>query len=729
MNQKGYFFISYVHENRDIAKKLSEFLMDMGVEVWWDTNIQAGTQWSDELESKILETSGLIVLLTEELKAREKSTVFREIEFAKEAGRRLLPIKLCKDLGERLKSLIGDIHYIDLTGEQSSDGLFDMKKEELLHFCNRWESDDQLMAFDSWLSDERKREIVVAMKRNRRRLEGHRREHVERLETSCQDSFSVPAWWRLSSTHSEEGNRAIIGFKHKQCSYRSNEDNLGLGCFNCGYYAGAALKSNRGASLLQLKQQLLNGLREVFENSSGVKFDVIEFLSDGSFLDANEYEVTAQREVMDELSDLPWLRRVLIESRPEFVEHQRITDLMDCLNQGDSSSNKELEIGIGLETADDFIRNLCINKGFSLKRFEEALDEVVKVRESGHNCSVVCYLIIKPAFLSEEEAIEDTIITLRYLRKAAEERGHPDLIRPKLEPAAVSRGTMLSLLYNDGEYQPLNYWSVLEILTRAVTDENLDVSSSLLRIGAREDMDDVAKVPAIYIEREGRARFDQVDFAVYTAIQDFNRHGYTSPSAVVNDLDTGASSDERLALRNLLSVYTQIRSALQKKDSAGFAHSSRENWRRLVFSDGSRATAIEQFYREHQDGIASSEGSDFLQEIYQTLDILEAFDARRSEEFARAAAGLLRSDDKEELANLIERSFTSNMVGVRVVDIDEESDFIDGSMCERSDFYRVFLEVQDFVTRRIYPIWTQIDVADYSDLDVTDTPDLQGLTF
>jgi radical SAM enzyme (TIGR01210 family) len=728
----GFFFISYKRENLELASQLHSFLEANGVDAWMDRKIGPGTVWTDELLKRIVDSAGIMILLSNELNRSESSTVLTEISAANENQKRILPIKLCQEaLSQKLLELLGDIEWLDLSEDVANNGdnsIFERNKQEILEFCNRWESDEQLLSHESWLTASRKQQIAVSMKRHLIQLEKHRHQHLQELTKHKKQTFSEPSWWRLSATHSEDGNRAIIGFRHKQCAYRTKDDKMNLGCFNCGYYAGAAPQGT-GASLIQLKQQLLNGLRQVFEHSSGVNFDVIEFLSDGSFLDANEYEVASQRAILNLLSRLPWLRRVLIESRPEYVEHQRLIGLLSSLNPARGTREIELEIGIGLETGDDFIRQVCINKGFARSDFEHALDEIVRVRTKGFKCSAVCYLILKPAFLTEKEAIEDTIRTLKYLRRAAVERGYIDLIRPKLEPAAVSRGTMLSLLYKEGEYKPLNYWSVLEILTRAVQDPETGDIADLLRIGAREDMDDVAKVPAIYADRDGKSRFDQVDFAVYTAIQNFNRHGGIAPSEFSEQgcdhrsvstppiTESGEpTAIQSNAFSDLLAVYSSIRSAMAQEDRTQFAFESRNLWKQDVFGNHGITTAIESFFESNESVIAVSEGSTFLEEIYQALDVIESFDAKRSLEFLHAVIPLLDKGDREGLAKLIEGSFKSDLVGVRVVDVDEESDVVEGQTGLEHTFYRVFLEVQDFVSRKVYPIWTQIDTSSCKEL-------------
>nr|VFJ50180.1 MAG: radical SAM enzyme, TIGR01210 family [Candidatus Kentron sp. FW] len=178
---------------------------------------------------------------------------------------------------------------------------------------------------------------------------------------------------------------------------------------------------------------------------------------------------------------------------------------------------------MNFESSDEFIREVCINKGFTNEEFEQAISVISSLDESCWNhVSVVAYLLVKPTFLTQRESIEDIIFSLKYL-KFLEDK-YRVRIAPKLEPAAIVNGTLLSLLHQDKDssfhYEPLNYWAVLEILARIARDSK--ILGMNIRIGAREDMDEMMTPPAIY--KEDGETFHPFDFVVYEAIQKFNQH-------------------------------------------------------------------------------------------------------------------------------------------------------------------------------------------------------------
>ena len=209
---------------------------------------------------------------------------------------------------------------------------------------------------------------------------------------------------------------------------------------------------------------------------------------------------------------------MLVESTPNKVYDERV-ELSQRI-QG-LREDQNMEIGIGLETVDDFIRILCLNKGYHKEDFEKAIDHILKLPQHHRSrISVVGYVLVKPPWLTENEAIKDAVKTIAYLHSLSEQKAIS--ILPALEPTIISGGTLLSYLWERNEYEPLNYWSVLEVLCAIYYHEECAAILSKIRIGTRGDMDDSAKMPAVY-GKDGR--YDKYDFVIYKAIQSFNQHG------------------------------------------------------------------------------------------------------------------------------------------------------------------------------------------------------------
>lgn len=205
------------------------------------------------------------------------------------------------------------------------------------------------------------------------------------------------------------------------CSWRK--------CYMCGYWSESRDLNNN-----VLKEQI----DLVFEKLGDVK--ILKVFTSGSFLDEREIPLELRSYFLDKCREIG-IKKLIIESRPEFVEKEKLKDFRGI----------ELEIGIGLETANDFIRDQCINKGFS---FSDFLKSAEIIKREGFR--VKCYLLLKPPFLSESEAIRD-------LKDSAEKvKDYVDLISVNL--MNIQKGTLVERLWERGLYRPPWLWSVLEVL-------------------------------------------------------------------------------------------------------------------------------------------------------------------------------------------------------------------------------------------------------------------------
>jgi len=138
----------------------------------------------------------------------------------------------------------------------------------------------------SHLSSNRKKEIVEKICntlphfisfRNKYFSKNTKKPNKSKLKRIMQE----PAWYSLANTNSESGYRFMMGFKNKGCSYWTN-DPYKLGCFACGYCSG--IIPDVEPSNEELLKQFDAALSAVLETDR--KFDVIEFLNDGSFFES-----------------------------------------------------------------------------------------------------------------------------------------------------------------------------------------------------------------------------------------------------------------------------------------------------------------------------------------------------------------------------------------------------------------------------------------------------------
>jgi hypothetical protein len=149
--------------------------------------------------------------------------------------------------------------------------------------------------------------------------------------------------------------------------------------------------------------------------------------------------------------------RIVVESLPDFVEREKLADF--------TGVGLETDVAVGLETATDRVRHDCVNKYFDFSDFEAACAEA---REA--DAGVKAYLLMKPPFLSESEAIADMESSIRRCTDA--EGCHT----VSMNPTNVQRYTMVDQLHFRGGYRPPWLWSVAEVLESTADVDAIVVS-------------------------------------------------------------------------------------------------------------------------------------------------------------------------------------------------------------------------------------------------------------
>ncbi|MBF0502336.1 MAG: hypothetical protein HQM09_19505 [Candidatus Riflebacteria bacterium] len=178
----------------------------------------------------------------------------------------------------------------------------------------------------------------------------------------------------------------------------------------------------------------------------------VDLYNSGSFFADEEMPPEVRTHVFKCLGSFP-LSRVLVESRPEFITSERVEEARRLLG------NIPLEVGIGLESADDDIRERFIRKGFDRSAFESAS---AVLSETG--AGMVVNILLKPLGLEESAAVDDAVSTGRYVFELAGRLGLST--RVALQPVFVAPGTPLETEFLAGRYLPPNLWSVVEVVRR-----------------------------------------------------------------------------------------------------------------------------------------------------------------------------------------------------------------------------------------------------------------------
>jgi radical SAM enzyme (TIGR01210 family) len=217
------------------------------------------------------------------------------------------------------------------------------------------------------------------------------------------------------------------------------------GCSMCGYFNDTA---GQGVG----ERELLHQFEEAMKNFSGER--IVKIFTSGSYINEDEIPKTAQDAILADLALKT--EKIIFETRPEFVTKERIEDLV--------SPNK-IEVAIGLESATDYVLEHSINKGFTVAYFEKAARLLNRM-----NIPIKTYLLVKPPFLSEKEAIEDAVSSARFASEYSK--------TISFNPVNVQRHTIVDRLWRNGEFRPPWLWSVVEVLKQSNTLDDVRVMSS-----------------------------------------------------------------------------------------------------------------------------------------------------------------------------------------------------------------------------------------------------------
>ena len=259
------------------------------------------------------------------------------------------------------------------------------------------------------------------------------------------------------------------------------------GCTMCGYVAESVEGGTVAHEDLMAQIQVCLDHEDEQEDDSGKEMnhraEQVKIYTSGSFLDEREVPAETREAIAETFADR---ERIVLESLPDFVDRESLAPFTE--------RGLETDVAIGLETATDRIRHDCVNKYFDFASFEHAATEAVTA-----GAGIKAYLLMKPLFLSEGEAIADMEDSIR--RCASVEGVHT----VSMNSTNVQRYTMVDDIYFAGGYRPPWLWSVAAVLESTADADVLVVSDP---VGHGSD--------------RGPHNCGECDERVQRAIKDFN---------------------------------------------------------------------------------------------------------------------------------------------------------------------------------------------------------------
>lgn len=197
----------------------------------------------------------------------------------------------------------------------------------------------------------------------------------------------------------ESVDRIMIVLRANGCEhYKKNG-----GCAMCSHFNGTMPNDIvTDQNYIEQWNSVVNGtcLDVENENFSLNNFPVVCVYNLGSLLNQNEISVDAVKYIFKSLDTFKGVKKVIIESRAEYVKDNILQEIR-------KNFSGVVEVGIGVESTNSKIRQLCHHKGLQkLELIKKAVNRLHK-----YDFKALAYVNFKPCFLTETESIDDAIQT------------------------------------------------------------------------------------------------------------------------------------------------------------------------------------------------------------------------------------------------------------------------------------------------------------------------------
>ncbi len=242
----------------------------------------------------------------------------------------------------------------------------------------------------------------------------------------------VSCWTEEEVLDGEACDAMVLILATKGCSWA-----LRSGCSMCGY-------TNESSSLAtdeSVWEQYVSGLKNFRQQK------VLKIYTSGSFLDNFELSTELRRRILSDASQR--FEKIVVETRHEYITQKTLDEL--------SEFGERLMFAVGLESSNDIVVNYSVNKPSCFSHFARAAELARRNR-----FRIKAYIMLKPPFLSEIDAIRDASQTIRDVKPYA------DTI--SVNPTNIQKDTVVELLWKRGAYRPPWLWSVVAVLNSGYGD-------------------------------------------------------------------------------------------------------------------------------------------------------------------------------------------------------------------------------------------------------------------
>lgn len=264
-------------------------------------------------------------------------------------------------------------------------------------------------------------------------------------------SWTEAAEWHLkySNINKKSELALTVTLSPTGCEWAQNG-----GCTMCGEFEGSykerKLIQDPKFHISQFAMAISNP--QIWKTAKLENHDIswLRINQEGNFFNEAEMNRVAQFAILNLASHIHEIKKITVESRPQYLTEDVISNVAQIFE----GSGINFEIGMGFEAKNEVIRNICINKQEKNSDFVQAVALLKR-----YGISPLAYIIIKPPFLTEAEAIDEAVETAHFAYEIGFER-------ISFEPMSIHPYTLVDALRQTGDYSAPWLWSVVEIVKR-----------------------------------------------------------------------------------------------------------------------------------------------------------------------------------------------------------------------------------------------------------------------
>lgn len=243
------------------------------------------------------------------------------------------------------------------------------------------------------------------------------------------DPFNyVSCWTEEESLNGKDCEALVLILATKGCSWA-----LRSGCSMCGYTNDSSSRATDDSIWIQYN----TAMKKLHDQR------IVKIYTSGSFLDRFEISPELRCRIIEDL--YPRVDEIVVETRHEYITE----DNLEAVRR----FSDKLVLAVGLESSNDMILNYSVNKPSNFSHFRKSV-----ALASSMGFGIKSYLMLKPPFMAEPDAIEDAVSTAKSISEFSDSIS--------INPTNIQKETVVELLWKKGNYRPPWLWSVVEVLVR-----------------------------------------------------------------------------------------------------------------------------------------------------------------------------------------------------------------------------------------------------------------------